>query len=72
MKHPAMQNAIDRVAAAAAKHGKWWGMPTGSPDAAQNLIDRGARFIVCGGDHGALVNGLRAGLDAHKTLRLPS
>lgn len=72
MKHPAMQKAIDRVAEAAARHGKWWGMPTGSPDAAQDLIDRGARFIVCGGDHGALVNGLRAGIENHKGLKISS
>ena len=56
--HPLVQGAIDRVAAACAKHGKWWGMPTGSPEAAQNLLDRGARMITCTGDHGLLVNGL--------------
>ena len=56
--HPLVQGAIDRVAAACAKHGKWWGMPTGSPEAAQKLLDRGARMITCGGDHGLLVNGL--------------
>ena len=56
--HPLVQGAIDRVAAACAKHGKWWGMPTGSPEAAQSLLDRGARMITCTGDHGLLVNGL--------------
>jgi 4-hydroxy-2-oxoheptanedioate aldolase len=55
--HPLVQKAIDRVAAACAKAGKWWGMPTGSPEAAQKLIDRGARMVTCGGDHGLLVNG---------------
>ena len=72
MNHPLMQRAIDRVAEAAAKHGKWWGMPSGSPQAAQALIDRGSRFVTCGGDHGALVNGLREGIEAHKGLRLPA
>ncbi len=57
--HPSVQKAIDRVAAACAKHGKWWGMPTGTPEAAQALLDRGARFVTCGGDHGFLVNGFR-------------
>jgi 2-keto-3-deoxy-L-rhamnonate aldolase RhmA len=61
--HPKVQGAIDRVAAACEKHGKWWGMPTGTPEAAQKLIDRGARMITCTGDHGLLVNGL---VDARK------
>ena len=57
--HASVQGAIDRVAAACAKHGKWWGMPTGTPAAAQAVLDRGGRFITCGGDHGFLVNGYR-------------
>lgn len=57
--HPSVQGAIDRVAAACAKHGKWWGMPTGTPEAAQAVLDRGGRFVTCGGDHGFLVNGYR-------------
>jgi 4-hydroxy-2-oxoheptanedioate aldolase len=69
--HPLMQKAIDRVAEATAKHGKWWGMPSGSPEAAQKLIDRGARFITCGGDHGSLVNGLKQGIQAHSGLVVP-
>jgi 4-hydroxy-2-oxoheptanedioate aldolase len=68
--HPTMQRAIDRVANACAKHGKFWGMPSGSPEAAQALLDRGARFITCAGDHGALVNGIRAGFEAHNGLRI--
>ncbi len=68
--HPLIQKAIDRVAEATAKHGKWWGIPTGSPESAQSMLDRGARFITCGGDHGALINGLRAGIEAHKGLHL--
>jgi 4-hydroxy-2-oxoheptanedioate aldolase len=55
--HILVQRAIDRVAAACAKAGKWWGIPTGSPEQAQKMIDRGARMITCGGDHGFLVNG---------------
>lgn len=57
--HPHVQKAIDRVASACARAGKHWGMPTGSPEAAQKLIDRGARMITCAGDHGLLVNGFR-------------
>jgi 2-keto-3-deoxy-L-rhamnonate aldolase RhmA len=56
-QHPHVQRAIDKVANTCAKAGKHWGMPTGSPEAAQKLIDRGARMITCAGDHGLLVNG---------------
>jgi 4-hydroxy-2-oxoheptanedioate aldolase len=56
-EHADVQRAIDRVANACAKSGKWWGIPTGSPAVAQKMIDRGARMITCGGDHGFLVNG---------------
>jgi 2-keto-3-deoxy-L-rhamnonate aldolase RhmA len=56
--HPLIQTAIDRVAEACARHGKWWGMPTGTPEAAQKLLERGARMITCAGDHGLLVSGL--------------
>jgi len=57
MSHPTMQRAIDRVAEACARSGKWWGMPAGDPEAAQRLVDRGARLVTCGGDHVFLVNG---------------
>jgi 4-hydroxy-2-oxoheptanedioate aldolase len=57
--HQLVQGAIDRVACAARKHGKWWGMPTGSPEAAQKALDRGARLITAGVDHVFLVNGYR-------------
>lgn len=68
--HPLVQSAIDHVAAACAKHGKWWGMPTGSPEAAQKLIDRGARMITCTGDHGLLVNGLRDARERFSELKV--
>jgi len=55
--HQLVQSAIDKVANACAKTGKWWGIPTGSPAIAQKMINRGARMITCGGDHGFLVNG---------------
>lgn len=71
VNHRLVQRAIDRVAEAAAKAGRWWGMSSGSPEAAQTLLDRGARLITCGGDHGWLVDGLRAGFQAHSGLHLP-
>ena len=56
--HPKIESAFDRIAAAAAKHGKWWGTTSGSPEAAQRVVDRGGRMFTAGGDHGALVQGL--------------
>jgi len=58
-QHPKMQAAIDRVASAAARAGKWWGIPTGTLQAAQSALDRGARLVTCGGDHLFLVQGFQ-------------
>jgi 4-hydroxy-2-oxoheptanedioate aldolase len=57
--HPDVQNAIDRVANAAAKAGKWWGMPTGSPEAIRLALSRGASMVTGGNDHVFLVNGFK-------------
>lgn len=46
--HEQMLRAIDRVAAAAARHGKWWGLPVPSAEAAARYYDQGARFFACG------------------------
>lgn len=56
--HPLLQQAMERVAKAAGKHGKWWGTTTPTPEKAQRMLDMGARMIVAGSDHVALVNGL--------------
>ena len=69
-RHPLMQHAIDRIANAAAKAGKWWGMPSGSPEDAQSLLDRGARFLTVGCDHPILVNGLRNEFEHHRSLNV--
>ncbi len=57
--HPRIQEAIDRVAQAAAQAGKWWGTVTGTIEAAQDAVDRGARMITCANDHFLLVHGLQ-------------
>ncbi len=58
--HPYIQKAFERVAEATKKAGKWWGTTTANPAAAQRAIDMGARMVTAGGDHGALVNGLKS------------
>ncbi len=57
--HPLLLKATERVANAVAKAGKWWGTTTGTPEAAQRALDLGARMVTAGGDHFALVNGLK-------------
>lgn len=45
-----LDEGIARVAAAAKKHGKAWGLPTGTPEAAVRYREMGANLIVRGGD----------------------
>ncbi|MEC7449722.1 MAG: aldolase/citrate lyase family protein, partial [Planctomycetota bacterium] len=44
-QHPEIRAAEDRIARAANHAGIHWGLPVGSPEQAQDAIDRGARFI---------------------------
>jgi 4-hydroxy-2-oxoheptanedioate aldolase len=57
--HPLLQRAFEKVAEATTRAGKWWGTTTANPQAAQRMIDMGARMVTVGGDHGSLVNGLK-------------
>jgi 4-hydroxy-2-oxoheptanedioate aldolase len=61
-EHPLVQKAMDKVANAAAKAGKWWGTVTTTPESAQTELDRGARMITCADDHFLLVKGLQDAL----------
>ena len=51
-----VDEAAKRVAAAAEKHGKWWGRPAFSQEDMKNLYDQGARLIAHGGDFMAIKN----------------
>ena len=66
--HPLVEKAYDRVAEAAAKHGKWWGTTSGTPEAAQKALDRGARMITAGVDHVFLVNGFKNAFSQFSTI----
>lgn len=57
--HSLIQRAMDKVANAAAKAGKWWGTVTRTPEEAQTELDRGARIVTCADDHFLLVQGLQ-------------
>lgn len=51
---PLMDEAIQKIAAAAKKNGKWWGMPAGNTAAAQKYLDMGASFLNYSSDLGAI------------------
>jgi len=57
--HPELARAIRRVADAAARFGKWWGLPVASPEAAREYLRLGARVLAYGSDHVLLVDGYR-------------
>ncbi len=50
LQHARIMEATERIAAAAAKAGKHWGKPVGTPDEAAQLIEMGARFICHSAD----------------------
>ena len=68
--HPKMQAAIDRVALAARRTGKWWGITTPNAAAAQQALNRGARMVTCGLDHVILVDGFQKAQQEFKDLRV--
>jgi 4-hydroxy-2-oxoheptanedioate aldolase len=70
--HPAVRSAVERVAAAAERNGRWWGMATDSPETARWAVDAGARLITCGSDHGWLVRGLQASYEQFRRITVPA
>ena len=68
--HPLVESAIMRVARAARDAGKWWGMPTGSPEQARAALDRGARLITAGNDHAILMQGFQRAFADFSRIRL--
>jgi 4-hydroxy-2-oxoheptanedioate aldolase len=69
-EHPLMRRAVDRVAAAAAKSGKWWGTICPTPQGVQESLDKGARLVFCGSDHMFLVRGLQDASAEYRELRI--
>ena len=56
--HPRISEAIRTIAAAARRAGKHWGMPSGTVERTQQLLDLGARFLCHGADIIFVKNGL--------------
>jgi 4-hydroxy-2-oxoheptanedioate aldolase len=70
-EHVLVQRAMDKVANAAAKSGKWWGTVTTTPESAQHEVDRGARIITCADDHFLLVKGLQEAREKFQEVHIP-
>lgn len=52
LRHPKVMAAIEKVAEAAARHGKWWGLPVTDAEEAAEFAEMGGRFFNIGGDFG--------------------
>jgi len=57
--HKKIENAIIKVAEATQKYGKWWGMPFGTEEQGCSLLEKGARFLCCGADIVAALEGFQ-------------
>ena len=55
-----VDSAVERVAAAARRHGKHWGCRVGSLEALQQRREQGGRLLARGGDFMAIVDALTA------------
>lgn len=57
-RHPKVMQAIEKVATAAARHGKWWGLPVTGVEEAARFAKAGGRFFNFGSDYGWIRDGL--------------
>jgi 2-dehydro-3-deoxyglucarate aldolase/4-hydroxy-2-oxoheptanedioate aldolase len=62
--HPDFHRAVERVAEAAARHGKTAGFMTTGPEEGRSLLERGFRVLAYWGDLWIYGQGLKQGLDA--------
>jgi len=59
-----LEGAIERVAAACARQGKAWGMPTGTPEILKQRVKQGGQLLNHGGEFGAIMNMLKESIKA--------
>lgn len=69
-QHPLLVEAYKRVDAATKAAGNWWGTVSGTPEAAQLALDRGARMVVGGVDHVFLLDGFQRSFASFSKLTL--
>lgn len=65
---PAIEAAIERVAAACAAQGKWWGLPARSPAEVRRRLAQGARFFSVANEMRVIAAGLRDTLAPYREL----
>lgn len=70
--HPLLEEAMMKVNEACTRHGKWWGTTSGSAEAAQHVVDLGARMFTAGGDHGSLVGGFQRSFESYRGVAGPA
>lgn len=58
--HPRLWQAVERVAAACAAHGRPWGVLPFGPEAARRFVELGCRMLSVGVDNLAFARGARA------------
>jgi len=68
LRDPRIITAIDKVAEACVKHGKTPGIPVADAQDAADMMEKGYRFICCGGDYRYVRNGLQGTKDEFKSL----
>lgn len=68
--HPLIQESVEKVAEASKRYGKWWGMPCGSQEHAQELLKKGARFFSCISEMDALLSGFQRAKKQFENLSL--
>lgn len=56
-EHPRFVEAVQNIADACARHGKWWGLPVVDGEMVARYAEQGARFFNMGGDFGLLKEG---------------
>ncbi len=57
MRHPVVDETIDRAITATAEHGGFVATVSQNPDHAHALLDRGVRFLTCGSDRTYIATG---------------
>lgn len=70
--HPLLIEACARVDAATKAAGNWWGTVSGTPEAAQTALDRGARMVVGGVDQVFLLEGFKRSFAEHSRIAIKS
>ena len=58
-EHPRFIEAVQNIADAAARHGKWWGLPVVDAETAAKYAEQGARFFNISGDFTFLKEGFQ-------------